>query len=103
LILVRIGLEVGGLVGGLLARDDLDAGGLQRLLDLVREAFAIGGGVVVHERDLLAPSCCRRGTAAMAGPCWSSRPTTRNTFLKPCSVSLGLVAEPEIIGMPAWL
>ena len=40
---------------------------------------------------------------AIAGPCWSSRPTVRKTFLKPCSVSFGFVAEPEIIGMPAWL
>src|SRR5436189_186154 len=40
---------------------------------------------------------------AIAGPCWSSRPTSRNWFLKPCSVSFGLVAEPEITGMPAWL
>jgi hypothetical protein len=40
---------------------------------------------------------------AIAGPCWSSRPTTRNWVLKPCSVSFGLVAEPEMTGMPAWL
>jgi hypothetical protein len=41
--------------------------------------------------------------AAIAGPCWSSRATVRKIVLKPYSVSLGLVAEPEIIGMPAWL
>ncbi len=38
---------------------------------------------------------------AMAGPCWSSRPTVRKVTEKPCSVRL--VAEPEIIGMPAVL
>ena len=32
-----------------------------------------------------------------------SRPTVRKTTLKPCSVSAGLVDEPVIIGMPAWL
>ena len=46
---------------------------------------------------------CAARNCATAGPCWSSRPTVRNTFLKPCSVSFGFVAEPEIIGMPAWL
>src|SRR5688500_8270693 len=39
--------------------------------------------------------------APMAGPCWSSRATVRNTVLRPRSVTAGLVAEPEIIGMPA--
>ena len=37
----------------------------------------------------------------MAGPCWSSRPTVRKTPFMPRSVSSGLVAEPEITGMPA--
>ncbi len=40
------GLPVDGLVGALFARQDLDAGGLEGLLDLVGEAFAIGGGIV---------------------------------------------------------
>ncbi len=45
-------LEVGRLVVGLFARDDLHAGGLQRLLDFVGEAFAVGRRVV-GDRDLL--------------------------------------------------
>jgi hypothetical protein len=39
--------------------------------------------------------------AAIAGPCWSSRPTVRNTPFRPRSVSCGFVAEPEITGIPA--
>ena len=45
-------LEVGRLVGGLLARHDLHARSLQRLLDFVGEALAVGGGVV-GDGDLL--------------------------------------------------
>ena len=41
--------------------------------------------------------------AAIAGPCWSSRPTVRKTPFRPRSVSSGLVAEPVITGMPALL
>ena len=40
------GFPVIGLVGSLFARQDLDAGGLEGLLDLVGQAFAIGGGIV---------------------------------------------------------
>jgi hypothetical protein len=47
------GLEVGFLVGGALAPDDRDLGGLERLLDLVGDAFAIGG-LVVDDGDFLA-------------------------------------------------
>jgi hypothetical protein len=94
-------LEVGRLVVGLLASDDVDAGGLQRLLDFVGEAFAVGRRVI-RDRDLLGLELVGdvRGDR---GTCWSSRPTVRKPTLKPCSVSLGFVAEPEIIGKPAWL
>ncbi len=41
--------------------------------------------------------------AAIAGPCWSSRPMVRKTLFSPRSVSSGLVADPVITGMPALL
>ena len=46
------GLEVSGLVVGLLARDDIHVRRLQRFLDFVREPFAVGSRVV-DDRDLL--------------------------------------------------
>lgn len=42
------GLEVGFLVRGALARDDRHLGGLEGLLDFVREAFAVRGLVVIQ-------------------------------------------------------
>ena len=76
-------------------------GGLQRLLDFVGEAFAVGGRVV-DDRDLLRLELARdvrgdrRALLVVAAD-------GAEDVLKPCSVSFGFVAEPEIIGMPAWL
>ena len=71
------------------------------LLDLVGDALAVGGRVV-DDRDqvglVLAGEVARDRRALLVVAA-----DDPELVLKPCSVSLGLVAEPEITGMPAWL
>jgi hypothetical protein len=61
--------------------------------------FAVSG-CVVGDRDLLR-FISLATYAAIAGPCWSSRPS--EDVLETLLGHLGFVTDPEIIGIPAWL
>ena len=91
-------LEVGRLVVGVLGCNDLDAGRFGRLAELVGDTLAIGGTVI---DDGNALGALLGGELAEALACWTSLAITRKAVLKPCCVYFGLVAEPEICGMPA--
>ena len=49
----------------------------------------------------LLPAICLAAYSPSTLPCWTSLAITRNAVAKPCCVYFGLVAEPEICGMPA--